>query len=132
MTLPNELSGKLSSIAHHFVQCCTCCQDESRNRCSRLLNDILLSGCEDDESRSMSYLWFFGELSKTQSSDRSPDSPDSPDCSESILHLRGILRDVMKLRRLLRCLLEEGKRKSSFDVLKLNEVFMKSWYRMRR
>lgn len=103
---------KLNSVVVHFVQCFNCCQDDSRNRCSRLLNDILLNGCEDDESKSLSYLWFFNELSKSDNNHGDKNQKEN----EGLLHLRGLLRDVMKLRKLMRCLLEEGQRKSSFDV----------------
>ena len=44
-----ELEKKVGVIVILFVRCYSCCDDETKNRCSRLLNDILISHCEDIE-----------------------------------------------------------------------------------
>ena len=47
--LNKELEKKVGVIVLMFVRCYSFCDDETKNRCSRLLNDILISHCEDTE-----------------------------------------------------------------------------------
>lgn len=97
-------------IAGMLIRCYMCCEDETRNRCSRLMNEILISNCEDYEAMGVSYLWLFKEMHHSF-------DEVNVESEESLLSFRGVLRDGMRVKRLLRSLLKEMEVRTPFEVV---------------
>lgn len=97
-------------IAGMLIRCYMCCEDETRNRCSRLMNEILISNCEDYEAMGVSYLWLFKEMHHSF-------DEVNVESEESLLSFRGVLRDGMRAKRLLRSLLKEMEVRTPLEVV---------------
>lgn len=96
-------------IAGMLVRCYMCCEDETRNRCSRLLNEILISNCEDYEAMGVSFLWLFKEMHHSF-------EEVNVESNESLLSFRGVLRDYVRIKRLVRNMLKEIQLRTPLEV----------------
>ena len=107
------LSASMGVIAAMVVRCFACCTDDTKNRCSRLLNEILVSNCSSDESVGLGYLWFFKALQERY---KILDLDEESMSDESLLAFRGYLRDGVRLRSLVRSLVREAEAGNDLEV----------------
>lgn len=107
-----EVTKKVGMFPAVFIRCFACCNDDTMNHCSRLLNKTLPSHCDGVDSAGLSYLWFFHALKTIPAGmDAEEDGRD-----DSVLAFRGLLRDGVKLRSLLRRVVSAGECGHSLEV----------------
>ena len=78
-----------------LLRCYGVSEDETRNRCCRLLNEIMVGGCESEEAMARAYLWLFSELQKSHPILQFQESEESM-AETSVGLLRGLLADWQK------------------------------------